>query len=222
MASAPERILAVVAHPDDETLGIGATLAKHCRAGDAVSIVAFADGLAARGPVTKANIDIRHGAFRKACKILGTEDVWIHQYADNQMDTLALLTVVKHVEVHVNRFKPTIVYTHCHGDLNVDHRVMHDATNVACRPAPGCTVKKLLYFEIPCSTAWGDGFTPRYYVDVEDTIEAKIEAARCYAEELREPPHPRSLAGIARLAELRGSVVGIKFAEAFEIRRIVA
>src|SRR4029079_17547403 len=127
--------------------------------------------------------------------------VWLHQYADNQMDTLALLTVEKHIEIHIDRFKPTIVYTHSNADLSVDHRVMHDATNVACRPMPGCTVKRLLYFEIPCSTAWGEGFSPRYYVDVSHTIEAKIEASRCSAEELREPPHPRSLAGIARLAE---------------------
>ena len=216
-----ERILTLVAHPDDEAFGCGATLAKHARAGDEVAVVAFADGLGSRGPVTSAAIAERHGAMRRACEIIGTENVFIHQYADNQMDTLALLTVVKHIEIHVARVKPTVVYTHWRGDLNVDHRVMHDAVNVACRPAPGCTVKRLLYFEIPCSTAWGEGFEPRYYVNVEDTIEAKIQASRHYADELRDPPHPRSLAGIARLAELRGSAVGLRFAEAFMVGRVV-
>lgn len=215
-----QRILCLAAHPDDETFGMGATLAKHVKAGDAASIVAFADGVGSRG-FSKAAIEQRHGAFRAACKIFGTEDVWLHQYADNQMDTLALLQIVKHIEIHLDRFKPTVVYTHCKGDLNVDHRVMHDATNVACRPQPGCGVKRLLYFEVPCSTAWGEGFAPNYFVDVEATIEAKIEACRCYPLELREPPHPRSLAGIARLAEWRGSRIGVKFAEGFAVGRIV-
>lgn len=217
-----ERVLCIAAHPDDETFGPGATLAKHAAAGDAVSIVVFADGLASRGGVTQANIAQRHGMCRRACKIIGTEDVWLHQYADNMMDNLPLLDVVKHVEIHLKRFSPTVVYTHWRGDLNVDHSVLHDAVNVACRPQPGCTVKTLLYFEVPCSTAWGGGFEPNYFVDVEETIEKKIEASKEYASELREAPHPRSLAGIARVAETRGSRIGIRYAEAFVIGRLVA
>lgn len=217
-----ERVLVLAAHPDDETFGCGATIAKHSAAGDAVSIVVFADGLAARGGVTPENIKLRHGMFRRACKILGTEDVWLHQYADNMMDNVPLLQVVKQIEIHLQRFKPTTVYTHWRGDLNVDHRVMHDAVNVACRPQPGCAVRRLLYFELPCSTAWGAGFTPDYFVDAEFSVEAKIEASKCYTTELREPPHPRSLAGIARLAELRGSSIGTKFAEAFAVGRVIS
>lgn len=216
-----ERVLVLAAHPDDESLGMGATIAKHCRAGDTVRIVAFADGLAARGGVNMANITKRHGMARKACKILGTDGVFLHQYADNQMDTLPLLTIVKHVEVHVGEVQPTIVYTHWSGDLNVDHRVMHDAVNVACRPAPGIAVNRLLYFEVPCSTAWGGTFQPDYFVPCEDTIETKLEACNEYAEELRDYPHPRSLSGIRNLALMRGASVGVPYAEAFKIGRIV-
>lgn len=217
-----ERILAVVAHPDDESFGCGATLAKHTRAGDQLAVVVMADGLASRGGVTTANIQKRHGACRRACKLLGTEDVYIHQFADNMMDNVALLEAVRFVERHIERVRPTIVYTHWKGDLNIDHRIVHDAVNVCCRPQPGCPVRELYYFEIPCSTAWGTGFEPNHFVDVADTMDVKIEAAKCYAEELREPPHPRSLAGIARLAEMRGSRVGIKFAEGFILGRRVA
>jgi len=216
-----ERVLVLCAHPDDESLGMGATIAKHAKAGDEVAVVAFADGLGSRGPVTSAAIAERHGAMRRACKSLGTENVYIHQYADNQMDTLALLMVAKHVEIHLNRAKPTIVYTHWSGDLNVDHRVMHEAVNVACRPQPGCTVKRLLYFETPCSTIWGGTFQPDYFVACEETIETKLTACAEYAEELREYPHPRSLVGIRNLALMRGASVGVPYAEAFKIGRTV-
>ena len=214
-----DRILVFAAHPDDESLGCGATIAKHVKAGDPVSIVVFADGLASRGGVTTENIKLRHGAYRRACKILGTEDVWIHQYADNMMDNVPLLDIVKHVEIHLNRFKPTIVYTHWSGDINVDHRVMHEAVKTACRPQPGQTVKKLLYFEVPCSTGWGDGFEPDYFV--EASLEQKLAAAECYTTELRQFPHPRSLMGMEYLAKWRGSQVGVEAAEAFMIGRVV-
>lgn len=216
-----DRVLVLAAHPDDETFGCGATIARHVLSGDAVSVVAFADGLASRGGVTSASIKERHGMFRRACKTLGTEDVWIHQYADNQMDTLALLQVVKHIEQHLERFKPAVVYTHWKGDLNVDHCVMHEATNVACRPQPGCTVKRVLYFEVPCSTGWGEGFEPNYFVDAISTFPVKLQAARCYESELRQWPHPRSEIGIATLAANRGSSIGIERAEAFMVGRIV-
>lgn len=209
-----ERVLCIAAHPDDETLGCGATLAKHSAAGDAVSVVILADGVGSRG-FTPAKVAERHGMCRRACKILGTEDVWLHQYADNQMDGLTLLTLVKHIEIHVARFKPTVVYTHHSGDLNIDHRQTHDAVRVACRPLPGCTVRKLLYFEVPCSSAWGTGFAPDYFVEVTDTLEQKLNAASCYTTELREYPHPRSMEGIRNLSLMRGASAGIAFAEAF-------
>lgn len=216
-----ERVICFAAHPDDETFGCGATLAKHIKDGDEVSVVVFADGIGSRGFSTDL-VKERHGMFRRACKIIGTENVWIHQYADNQMDNLPLLDVVKHVEVHISRFSPTVVYTHWRGDLNIDHRVVHDAVNVACRPVPECPIKRIHYFEVPCSTTWGGTFQPDYFVSVSETIDVKISACEEYGVELREYPHPRSLVGIRNLALMRGSSIGVPYAEAFKIGRIVA
>ena len=217
-----ERVLVLAAHPDDETISMGATISKHCAAGDTVRVVAFADGVGARG-FSVALKNARHGMMRRACHILGGDNVgvFLHQYADNQMDTLPLLTITQHVEIHVREVQPTIVYTHWSGDLNVDHRVMHDAVNVACRPQLGCSVRRLLYFEVPCSTAWGGTFQPDYFVPCEDTIEAKLVACAEYAEELREYPHPRSLTGIRNLALMRGASVGVPYAEAFKVGRVI-
>ena len=137
------------------------------------------------------------------------------------MDGHPLLTIVREVERVIGQFKPSIVYTHWRGDLNVDHRVVHDAVNVACRPQPGCTVKRLLYFEVPCSTTWGTGFEPNYYVEISSTLSLKMDACECYESELREWPHPRSKIGIMQRATLRGSSVGVNAAEAFVVGRMV-
>lgn len=213
--------MAIVAHPDDETLGCGATIAKHSGAGDPVSVVVLADGVSSRG-FSAQLVKERHGMFRRACKILGTEDVWLHQYADNQMDGLTLLHLVKQIEIHINRFRPTVVLTHHNGDLNVDHRKTHDAVRVACRPQPGCSVRRLLFFEVPCSTAWGADFAPHYSVDVTETLQTKLDALAEYTTELHEFPHPRSLDGVRMLARVRGAAVGVMAAEAFMTGRILA
>lgn len=220
-----ERVICFAAHPDDETLGCGATLAKHVANGDAVSVVVFADGLASRGGVSQANIQLRHGMCRRACKILGTEDVWLHQYADNQMDNVALLDVVQHIEKHLDRWKPTIVYTHHGSDLNVDHRVVSEAVATACRPQNGSTVKRLMLFEIPSSSEWNitrEQFRPNHFEDVTGTLERKLKALAEYTTELRDWPHPRSLRGVQILAELRGAGAGLQAAEAFMIGRAIA
>ena len=225
-----ERVLVVVAHPDDETLGCGGTIARHIKSGDPVSVFVLADGVGSRipqgqGPLGIAGISEqiaeRHGKFRKATEILGTNDVWLYQFPDNALDTVPMLQVVQSVERHIRRFNPTIVYTHWKGDLNVDHRVVHDAVNVACRPAPSCTVKRVLYFEVPCSTTWGAGFEPNYYVEISSTLSLKMDACECYESELREWPHPRSKIGIMQRATLRGSAVGVNAAEAFVVGRMV-
>ncbi len=220
-----ERVLAVIAHPDDEVLCCGATLAKHAKAGDAVSVFVLADGVKSRnGPALNPDaIKERHGMFRRACGILGTEDVWIRAYPDNQMDKSPLLQVVKDIEVHVQRFKPTIVYTHWHGDLNVDHQVVSRAVLTACRPLPDSTVKCIFMGECPSSTEWSMWhFHPNWFEDVRDTIDTKLAAMGVYETELRDYPHPRSMEAIRSLAQYRGASAGVPVAEAFILARAVS
>lgn len=217
-----ERVLCIAAHPDDESLGCGGALRFHVERGDVLSVVAMADGVNSRG-FSVDRMRARQKMFRDACKILGTDDAWLHQYHDNQMDAHTLLNVIKHVEKHLERFSPSIVYTHWSGDLNVDHRVVCDAVEVACRPQPGQTVRRLLYFEVPCSTTWAGGFAPNYFVPLSvELMEAKLQACRSYGEELRPWPHPRSELGIQSLAQWRGAGIGCDRAEAFLIGRIIA
>lgn len=218
--SSTERVLCVVAHPDDETLGCGGTLAKHIQSGDIVMVVTLADGVSSRG-IPGTDIE-RRREHLAALKVLGITQNAFWNFPDNQFDTVPLLAIVKDIEHAIKTFQPTVVYTHHRGDLNVDHQRTHEAVRVACRPQPDCGVKKLLYFEMPCSTTWGGEFKPNYFVDISNTRALKVIAWSRYVSEYREYPHPRSLDGVEGLYKWRGKSIGIDAAEAFEIGRIVA
>lgn len=220
-----ERILCVVAHPDDETLMCGGTLAKHALNGDAISVFVLADGVLSRTGMDINAAKERHQMLRNACKILGTEDVWVRAYHDNKMDKYPLLQVIQDIETHVMRFKPTIIITHWYGDLNVDHEIVSRAVMTACRPlkgSPASSIHTILMGEAPSSTEWGQQcFHPKYFENISSTIEIKMEALECYPTEIPAFPHPRSMLAIRNLAEMRGSRVGLLAAEAFVVSRII-
>ncbi len=216
-------VLIIAAHPDDETLGCGGAIAKHARLGDTVEVLVFADGVTARAKSLPEALKARGEDFKNACRILGVSDYVMHQYSDNRLDMVPLLDLVKYAEIHIERFKPEIVYTHHEGDLNVDHSLVCKAVRTACRPQPGCSVKKLLHFEVPCSTAWGGEFQPNYFVELDaELLAKKLTAFSCYDAEIRDYPHPRSKTGLNDLAHWRGAAVGLRAAEAFVVGRTVA
>jgi LmbE family N-acetylglucosaminyl deacetylase len=143
---------------------------------------------------------------------------------DNRMDTVPLLEVVKVVEDLVKRFKPRVIYTHHPGDLNVDHGVAHRAVLTATRPMAGQVVQAIYTFEVPSSTEWAfqtlhPAFRPNVFVDISDTLEAKVSAMACYDTETRKFPHPRSPEALRAIATRWGSVAGFQAAEAFELIR---
>jgi LmbE family N-acetylglucosaminyl deacetylase len=134
---------------------------------------------------------------------------------------------VKKVEDAIGRYQPAMLLTHHAGDLNVDHRVVHEAVLTACRPQKGHPVRTLLFFEVPSSTEWmtpgsGTAFAPNYFVDISSTLEAKMAALTAYKAELRPWPHPRSHEAITHLAKWRGATVGADAAEAFILGRAIA
>lgn len=220
------RVAAIVAHPDDEVLGCGGTLRRHVLAGDAVSIVILADGETSRETLgqTEAAIERRSTAAQQAAAILGVANIQMHSLPDNRLDGETLLDIVKIVERHIGEIRPDIVYTHHAGDLNVDHRRVHEAVVTACRPQLGHPVETLLFFEIASSTEWqpplsASPFLPNWFVDISGTLATKLEALTAYGHEMRDWPHPRSYRGVEHLARWRGAVVGCDAAEAFMLGR---
>jgi N-acetylglucosamine malate deacetylase 1 len=222
-------ILVVAAHLDDEVLGCGATVAKWIDAGNVVNVLIMAEGATSRDSVRDVSLKDKELSLLKrsanlAGEILGVSSVKILGFPDNRMDSIDLLDVVKVVESEIEQLQPKTVVTHHSGDLNLDHRVVHQAVMTACRPLPNHTVRRLLTFETPSSTEWQSPslttpFQPNWFEDVSKTIGRKIEALKVYHSEMREWPHARSLQSVEYLARLRGASVGCEAAEAFMLMR---
>jgi len=215
-------ILIVVAHPDDEVLGCGGAIARHAAAGDKVYILIMSEGAMSRvGVDSKERTQLVEAAVC-AAKILGAEPPTLIGLPDNRLDSIALLDVIKKIEESIAKISPTVVYTHQGNDLNQDHRVVHQATITACRPVPGSVVNRVLGFETLSSTEWssksfGLPFNPTHFLDISANLSTKLAALKCYKNEMREFPHPRSIEAVCALAQLRGSHSGTIAAEAFEI-----
>jgi len=215
-------ILIVAAHPDDDVLGAGATIARHAKAGDKVTTLILATGLDSRGTAdADAHRKLRTQAD-KAAAIVGTNELRFENFPDNRMDTVALLDVVKAIEEVAGRANPEVIYTHCARDLNVDHEITARAVATAFRPQPHTHAKRILAFDVPSATDWNPQaapFAPTTFIDATATLETKLKAMACYEGELRPFPHARSLEAIRARAVAWGTHVGLAAAEPFELLR---
>ena len=230
-------VLIIAAHPDDEILGMGGTIAKHTSQHDNVTIVYMATGITARREPLESEYEIKNipkkiqekwqqeikklqQDAKKSAKLLNVENVRFYDFPDNEMDGIQLLKVVKVIEKEIGKVKPDRIYTNHYSDLNVDHKVVFNATLTACRPS-GSPVKELLTFEVLSSTEWSYpyNFNPNYFINVEKYVGKKIEAMKSFVSEIRKFPHPRSPENIEHTLRRWGSVSGFKAAEAFELIR---
>ncbi|CAM3795202.1 PIG-L deacetylase family protein [Vreelandella rituensis] len=218
-------VLVVAAHTDDEALGCGGTIAKHVAQGDIVYAVFLADGVTSRQDASEQELSERNAAATSAHTILGIKQSFMLGFPDNRMDTVPLLDIVQKLEQVVDEVKPQIVYTHHNGDLNIDHRITHQAVLTACRPVPGSPVMEIYAFEVLSTTEWNSPvakpFMPSVFVDISEHLETKMSALAAYELEMREAPHSRSIVNARRFAELRGSFVGVGAAEAMMAVRVI-
>ena len=224
-------ILVVAAHPDDEVLGCGGTIAKHSAAGHNVSILILGEGITSRfsdpKQADKKDLDALHSTASQVGKFLGAKDVTLAKLPDNRFDTVPLLDIVKIVEEHVERVKPEIVYTQHGGDLNVDHACTFRSVLTATRPMAGTPVKKVLAYRVGSSSEWAfEQFAPVFHAqvfeDISKTIEKKVQAMQMYESEARAFPHPRSPEALRATASYWGSVSGLTAAEPFTLVRELA
>ncbi len=221
-------VLCIVAHPDDEVLGVGGTLARHAADGDDVHICILSDGVTSRYDDTDAataEIRQRRERAERAAEVLGAT-VSLHGYPDNSFDTVPLLDIVQTIEEEIAEHSPDTVYTHHYGDLNVDHEIVCRATVTATRPLADCTVDRVLAFETLSASEWSvpkptNAFQPNSFVDVSAYLDTKIDALAVYETELREPPHPRTVDTVKKNTEVWGSKAGVHAAEPFELLREV-
>lgn len=222
-----KKILVVVAHPDDELLGLGGTVRRLADAGKEVHALILAEGITSRSNLReeankKELVELQEDA-RRAAEVIGYKSIDFCGYPDNRMDEVDLLDIIKTVLKYIEIYEPDTIFTHHHGDLNIDHRRTCEAVLTACRPVGTYAVKRIYAFETPSSTEWNytysEPFMPNVYVDVTETLEKKIKGMACYRSESASYPHPRSPESLRALAKLRGSNVGFKSAEAFMLLR---
>ncbi|MGM0826322.1 MAG: PIG-L deacetylase family protein [Pseudomonadota bacterium] len=218
-------VLVVAAHTDDEALGCGGTIARHAAQGDTVHAVFLADGVTSRPNASDKELKERNEAASTAHQILGITDVYMLGFPDQRTDSVPFLDIVQALEEVIQKVQPQVIYTHHCGDLNIDHRITHQAVMTACRPVPNAPVKEIYAFEVLSSTEWNtpgfSPFTPQFFVDITDYLKTKIESLDAYSLEMREPPHSRSIEGVKSLAHYRGYSIGVNAAEGFQVVRII-
>jgi LmbE family N-acetylglucosaminyl deacetylase len=208
-------ILFVIAHPDDEAYGPYGTMARAVQDGHKVTVFCLCNG--ERPGFEKVSAD-RVFALKANCEQLGVEwKIW-----DNPDLSLELNATAHLLTQLVNMHKPTVVYTHNISDMNHDHRIVAEATMIACRPKPESTVDELYFYEVPSSTDWTfsqvqPAFQPTTYMDVSEFIQAKQTALARYTTETYAFPDARSIEAMTTLAKYRGFQVGFEYAEAFRL-----
>lgn len=218
-------ILVVASHPDDEALGCGGAMRRHADSGDEVGVLFLCDGVSARAPEQRSRAAAaRREAACIAAEILGASEPRFLDFPDNRLDTVPLLDVVQAIETILAEVRPTVVYTHHSGDLNIDHRRTARAVMTACRPQGELMVRSIYGFEVPSSTEWAppraeEAFLPQHFVDIAGRLEAKLAALAAYGDEMRPFPHPRSGQAVTALAKWRGASAGLEAAEAFIVLR---
>ncbi len=225
-----ERLLVVAAHPDDEVLGCGATIAKFRDAGHSVRVVFLAEGVTARyqpeqfdDPKVQAESQRRNDNAYKALAVLGVEreQVFVNHRHCCRLDQVPIIDLTKEIECHIKDFRPSQLFTHWANDINVDHGLTHRAVLAATRPIERDNLARIQAFEVLSSSEWNTttAFPANAFHDVTDQIERKLEAMAAYEDEMRPAPHPRSAEVIRALAVFRGAQAGVHFAEAFSLIR---
>ena len=232
------RVLQLGAHGDDEILGVGGTLAKYAQEGHEVFSVIFIGKMnkeLAKVIGTRYDDSVRSSSYddnvlqlrkrqsMRAAEILGIKESRYLDYEDETLEE-SLLSCTIAIERLIKEIKPQIIFTHHRGDANQDHRGLFKACIVACRHFRDSPFSSIYCYETLSTTEQTPNylefaFLPNFYINIESVLEMKIEAMKCYEDELHNFPHPRSIEGIKTLAKMRGMSVGFKAAEAFMVYR---
>ncbi len=223
----------MVAHPDDELLGVGATMHKLIHENDCiVRAVILGEGITSRSDNREPEkwekeLQIHRSNIECARSAIGYESVGIYDFPDNRFDTVALLDIIKVIEKEKEEFQPEIIFTHHLGDVNIDHQRTFEAVLTATRPIANEKVHTLISFETPSGTEWRAATDPRHFIPnmfieiSEENIKAKIKGMESYEFEKRLYPHPRSPEALKILAQRWGVATGKQFVEAFCIVRTI-
>lgn len=224
------RILVIAAHPDDEVLGMGGTIAKYATRGDEIAVLIVTDGSTSQyrnDPKLQEIMRTKKAETANCAATLGVKHLFYGELPDMKLDVTPHVDINRVIENSIEDFQPSIVFTHFSGDVNKDHRMVYESTLVACRPVSEQCVKRLFLYSVPSSTEWNvqtatNSFLPNWYEDISgEYAEKKYKAMECYKTELREYPHPRSIQYLRTADAAEGNRVGLLSAESFILLRSI-
>lgn len=216
------KVLAVFAHPDDEVLGAGGTLAKFIGQGHHVTVaIAASNGVWHAGTTSlqERNVSLPH----RACAALGITDVRTWGFADQTLDQIPERDLGELFINEVRDTQPALVISHHIADLNVDHQRISRSAMVATRPGVINAMPDLWAAWVPSASDAAFGFLgdfkPNIFVDIALTQHRKHSAMGVYSSEMRDFPHPRSYEALHHHEAFWGTMAGITAAEPFQILR---
>lgn len=220
-------ILVIAPHADDEILGCGATMAKHIHNGDDVFVAIMTNAnMGAPELFTKEHIEAIRDEANKAHEVIGVKRTFFFDLPAPRLETYPSYLIANLINQLIFEYDISTLYLPFRGDSHTDHRVVFNAALVAARPINLCPVMEIYAYETLSETEWGapfgdDQFIPTFFVDVSNYMSIKLDSMNCFFSQLKNPPHPRSLEIISKLGSVRGSSIGVDFAESFvQIRRI--
>jgi N-acetylglucosamine malate deacetylase 1 len=220
-----KRILVVSPHPDDETLGVGGTIAKYSAQGAEVFVLIISGHLPplySRESYDKT-VTETHAAF----EFLGVTKSKFLEIPATMIDAQPLHELNRRISKIVNDFKPQIVFCP-YPDRHMDHRFVFDSVMVATRPiGVGRDIEIVATYETLSETHWNaphiePNFTPNWVMDISEHIKIKLNALRCYKSQISDFPGPRSIDAVEALAKFRGTQAGFGYGEGFHIVRMVS
>lgn len=212
------KVLVFAPHNDDEVLGVGGTIAKYTELGHEVFIC----------EVTKSNTEEKLKLIRSealaAHEVLGVKETIFLDFPVVRLRETPLIDINSEFLRVVQEIKPNVAFIPHKGDMHMDHAVVSHSAMVAMRPINGIKVDNIYVYETLSETEWNiptvdNAYMPNVWSDISKFIYKKKEAMSCYESQLNKAPHPRSNEIIESLAKLRGSTIGVPYAESFMLAR---
>lgn len=210
--------LVIAPHADDETLGCGGTMLKLIASRTPVHWMIVTDMIPEL--FSPERFARREQEIDQVAKDYGVDSVIRCKLPTTKLDTLPIADMVSAIAPHVKEIAPATLFLPYAGDAHSDHAAVFKAASACTKTFRFKSVRRVLIYETLSETDFGvdpdvSNFRPNSFSDVSDFIDRKIAILRHYAGEMGEHPFPRSESSIRSLATLRGTVAGVRYAEAF-------
>lgn len=216
-----KNILIISAHPDDETLGAGGTLLRHGKQGDDISWL-IVTNISTDNGFEEGHVNRRQQEIERVSDLYRFKNTFKLDYPTMSLSSSSLQILIRDISEVVHEVEPQIIYTMNRSDAHSDHRIIFDAVMACTKSFRYPYIREVLMYECISETEFAPAlpekvFLPNCFVDISNEIDEKISIMKVYSSELGEHPFPRSERNMIALATFRGAMIGVEYAESFQI-----